>query len=70
VIGFVLFSIQLNTFNPRYTQFELAFRFFFLISAIVTTVRWLSNRTQWNLLVFFSVFLQNQCDVFLFWTGH
>jgi len=53
VIGFILFSIQLNTFNPRYTQFELAFRFFFLISAIVTTVRWLWNRTQWNLTCLF-----------------
>ncbi|CAF1008932.1 unnamed protein product [Adineta ricciae] len=45
-------SIQfsLNTFNPKYTQFELAFRFIFLISSIIATCLFTKSMRRFSIL--------------------
>ncbi|CAF0921427.1 unnamed protein product [Rotaria sp. Silwood1] len=40
----------LNTFNPKFAQFELAFRFFFLICAIATTCLFTKSMRRFSIL--------------------
>jgi len=44
------FQFFLNTFNPKYTEFELAFRFAFLLSSIVATCFFTKSMRRFSVL--------------------